>query len=285
MNDPFPKPILEAYRSHSLALFIGSGLSLERDVKGNFPTWSQLPHRLLDACERLGSLDEQVIQVWRNLFKGCMPLELMLAQLGSLRTALGHDYPKALDAIFRPSGAAPGSGHQAVARLGLRAILTTNYDPLIEEVGEIPRRQVYTWRDSDKALRDLESGRNVLLKVHGTAEHHDTVVMTELEYHKARSEVSYQRSLSYLLQRYTFLFIGYGMNDPLDLDLVLKWNAEAFKSAARRHYALLKGPSDTGRDRYEREYNVRIIPYSDHAQLLALLEELQRAAASPARVA
>ncbi len=282
MSIPFPKPLLEAHRSNTLALFIGSGLSLGRDVRGDFPTWQQLPQRLLDACERLGSIDEQVIHGWRNLFKGCMSLELMLAQLGSLRAALGHEYPKALDAIFRPSDAAPGSVHQALARLGVRAILTTNYDPLIEEVGETPRRQVYTWRDSDKALRDLDSGRKVLLKVHGTAEHHDTVVMTELEYHKARSEASYQRILSHLLQGYTFLFIGYGMNDPLDLDLVLKWNAEAFKSAARRHYAFLKDPSDNDRDRYEREYNVRVIPYSDHAQLPAILEELQRAASNQA---
>jgi WD40 repeat protein len=280
MSVSFPKPVLEAYRSHSLALFIGSGLSLGRDVKGNLPTWSQLPLRLLDACERLGSLDAQVIQDWRNLFKRRMSLELMLAQLGSLRAVLGYDYPKALDAIFRPSDAAPGSAHQSVARLGVRAILTTNYDPLIEEVGETPRRQVYTWKDSDKALRDLESGRNVLLKVHGTAEHHETVVMTELEYHKARSDVSYQKILSHLLQGYTFLFIGYGMNDPLDLDLVLKWNAEAFKSATRRHYALLKDPSDNDRDRYEREYKVRVIPYSDHSQLPAILEEFQRVAAS-----
>ncbi|MCY1083181.1 SIR2 family protein [Archangium lansingense] len=278
MSVPFPKPVLDAYRAHSLALFIGSGLSLGRDVKGNFPTWLQLPHRLLDACERLGSLDEPVIQARRGLFTGRMRLEVMLADLGSLRAALDRDYQKALNDIFRPSDAAPGSAHQAVARLGVRAILTTNYDGLLERLQETQHRQPYTWKESDLALNDLESGRQVLLKVHGTAERHDTVVMTEREYHEVRSNPSYRAVLGHLLQGYTFLFIGYGMNDPLDLDLVLKWNADAFKSAARRHYALLKDPSDNDRDRYEREYNVRVIPYSDHAQLPAILEELQRAA-------
>ncbi|MFY0572661.1 SIR2 family protein [Archangium lansingense] len=278
MNIPFPKPVLEACRSRSLALFIGSGLSLGRDVKGSFPTWSQLPHRLLDACERLGSLDEQVIQARRALFTGRMRLEVMLADLGSLRAALDRDYQKALNDIFRPADAAPGAAHQAVARLGVRAILTTNYDPLLERLQEAQHRQPYTWKESDLALNDLESGRHVLFKIHGTAERHDTVVMTESEYRDVRSNPSYRSVLGHLLQGYTFLFIGYGMNDPLDLDLVLKWNADAFKSAARRHYALLKEPSDTDRDRYEREYNVRVIPYSDHAQLPAILEELQRAA-------
>ncbi|OJT17291.1 hypothetical protein BO221_45020 [Archangium sp. Cb G35] len=279
MSIPFPKPVLEAYRSNALALFIGSGLSLGRDVKGNFPTWSQLPHRLLDVCERLGSLDAQVIQARRGLFTGRMRLEVMLADLGSLRAALDRDYQTALNDVFRPSDAAPGAAHQAVARLGVRAILTTNYDPLLERLQEAQHRQPYTWKESELALNDLESGRHVLLKVHGTAERHDTVVMTESEYRDVRSNPSYRAVLGYLLQGYTFLFIGYGMNDPLDLDLVLKWNAEAFKSAARRHYALLKDPSDNDRDRYEREYNVRVIPYSDHAQLPAILEELQRTAA------
>jgi hypothetical protein len=118
-----------------------------------------------------------------------------------------------------------------------------------------------------------------LLKVHGTAEHHDSVVMTQSEYQQAHSDRSYQRVLGHLLQQYTFLFIGYGMNDPLDLDLAFKGNADAFKSAARRHYVLMKDPSDNDRDRYEREYNVQVIPYRDHAQLSAILEELQRVAA------
>ncbi|PTL85049.1 SIR2 family protein [Vitiosangium sp. GDMCC 1.1324] len=275
-----PKPVLEAYRSNTLALFIGSGLSLGHDVKGGLPTWTQIPERLLDVCGHLGTLDEPTIQHWRNLFKRRMQLELMLAQLGALRTALGSDYPKAIDAIFRPSDIAPGSAHQAVARLGVRAILTTNYDSLIEDAGGTPRRYVYTWKDSDKTLRDLESERNILLKVHGTAEHYDSVVMTEREYHEAHSNTSYQKVLDHLLQRYTFLFIGYGLNDPLDLDLALKGNADAFKSASRRHYAVMKDPSDNDRDRYEREYNVRVIPYSDHAQIPAILEQLRRTAGS-----
>ncbi len=82
--------------------------------------------------------------------------------------------------------------------------------------------------------------------------------------------------LGYLLQKYTFLFIGYGMNDPLDLDLVLKWNADVFNSVARRHYALLKDPNASERDRYEREHNVKVIPYEDYAQLPIILDNLKR---------
>ena len=209
-----------------------------------------------------------------------MRLEVMLAELGSLRTALGRGYQDALNDIFRPENATPGLVHQRIAELGVSAILTTNYDPLIEELQETPRRHPYTWRESDLALNDLKKGRRVLFKIHGTAERHDTVVLTESEYDRVRSDKSYQGVLRHLLQEYTVLFLGYGMNDPLDLDLVLRWNAEVFKPAARRHYALLKDASGTDSDRYLREYNVQVMDYSKHEDLPAILEALRHAGLS-----
>jgi len=277
MNFTFPPPLLADYRSKKLALCIGSGLSLSKGVQGNFPTWTQLPQRFLDACERQGVLDAEIIAAKRAQFTKRMRLEVMLAELGTLSTALGRGYQDALNEIFRPPDAAPGLVHDIIAQLGVGAILTTNYDPLIEELRETPRRHPYTWKEANLALNDLKSGRRVLFKIHGTAERHDTVVLTEREYDQARSDKSYQSVLRHLLQEYTVLFLGYGMNDPFDIDLVLKWNAEVFHSAARRHYVLLKDASDTDSDRYLRDYNVQVIPYSDHAALPGILEELQRA--------
>ncbi|MFY0570848.1 SIR2 family NAD-dependent protein deacylase [Archangium lansingense] len=128
-----------------------------------------------------------------------------------------------------------------------------------------------------EVLNDLKAGRRVLFKIHGTAERYETVVITEREYDRVRSDKSYQPVLRHLLQEYTVLFLGYGMNDPFDIDLVLKWNADVFNSAARRHYALLKDPSDTDSDRYLRDYNVQVLPYSDYAALPGILEALKRA--------
>jgi hypothetical protein len=177
--------------------------------------------------------------------------------------------------------APPAVPRGRIAQLGVGAILTTNYDPLFEELRETPRQHVYTWKEADLALNDLKSGRRVLFKIHGTAERHDTVVLTEREYDRARSDKSYPSVLRHLLQEYTVLFLGYGMNDPTDIDLVLKWNAEVFNAAARRHYVLLKDPSDTDSDRYLREFNVQVISYSDYAALPGILEALRQAGSQP----
>lgn len=277
MSPTLPNSVLEAYRSNTLAFCVGSGLSLSHDVQGNFPKWQQLPLRLLDACKRLNVLDVKHIQSKRNYFNVRMSLENMLAELGSLRTALGRNYQEALNDIFRPKNAAPGMVHRTLCQLEVRTLLTTNYDALIEKVRETPHRQVYTWKESTLALSDLQSDRKILFKIHGTAERHDTVVMTEREYHEVRSDQQYRAVLSYLFQAHTFLFLGYGLNDPLDLDLVLKWNAEVFHSAARRHYALLRDARNEDQDRYLREYNVQVISYDDHTRLPEILGELRLA--------
>lgn len=279
---PLPRPVIDAYRDGRLALFVGSGFSL--GVPGNFPTWGQLPHRLLDACERYDSLAPELIANKRQGFGIRMSLEQMLSELGALQTALGRDYQNALNDIFRPADAAPGEAHRAVAALGVRAIITTNYDQLFELSHETPHRQVYTWKEADRTLGDLQRGhpmRRVLFKIHGSVERHETVVMSDRDYDAARTDGSYQAVLGYLLQTHVFLFVGYGMNDPLDLDLAFRGNASAFKSAAQRHYVLLRNPSDGDRERLEREYNARVIPYAEHAEVPEILRRLAGGSVAP----
>ncbi len=67
----------------------------------------------------------------------------------------------------------------------------------------------------------------MLFKIHGSAEDEGTVVMTRAEYTEAAAHVPYQRTMSFLLQSYTFLLVGYGVNDPFDLDLVFALNSSA----------------------------------------------------------
>ena len=128
-------------------------------------------------------------------------------------------------------------------------------------------------------MDDIQEGRRILFKVHGTAEDDESVVMTRAEYDRAASNQPYQRAMSFLLQSFTFLIVGYGINDPLDLDLVFGLNTSAFGSATRTHYALMhKDISLTDRDRWQREMNIQVIPYDDHADLPMILRALAKGA-------
>jgi hypothetical protein len=270
----FPQPVLDAHRQGKLAILCGSGLSL--DVPGDFPRWNQLPERLLDSVERQGIWNAAQIEAKRAfLQKGRVSLDVMLAELDSLRTALGSQpYRAALTALFRPKSGAPGDVHRAVVETGVKVLLTTNFDLLLEAVEGIPSRVPYTWQKADKALDDINGGGKVLFKIHGTAQDDDSVVMTRTEYDRAVSSLSYRQTMINLLQNYTFLLVGYGINDPRDLDLVFGLSKNAFGSAARVHYALMRNASGDDSDRWWRELNVQVVPYEEHVELPTLLRVL-----------
>ncbi len=272
----FPPPLLRAAEQGKLAILFGSGLSF--GVPGKFPSWGQLPERLLDEAEKLGIWTPAQIDHKRQFFKaGHVSLEVMLAELDTLKTAFGgvRKYRAAIGSIFRPAGAAPGDVHHAIAQLGVKVILTTNYDLLFEHVSGPPARMAYTWREADQALADIDAGHPVLFKIHGSAEHDDSIVMTRAEYTEAASHEPYQRAMSDLLRHYTFLIVGYGMNDPLDLDLVFELNVSAFGSASKTHYALMRDDvRATDRDRWQRDMNVQVVTYANHADLPAILRSL-----------
>lgn len=254
------------------------------DVVGPFPRWTDLPDLLLDQAAKHAVWTQPQIDAQRAFFRGgYLSLEGMLVALDALKTALRgtRKYQAALNAIFRPTPAAPGDVHRALVELGVPVLATTNYDQLLEHAEGPPTRAAYTWKDADKALSDIDDGRKVLFKIHGTAGNEDTVVMTRAEYDKAAAHLPYQRTMSHLLQSYTFLLVGYGINDPLDLDLVFGINTTAFGAAARTHYALVKDPAANDRDRWQRAMNIQVVEYHDHGALPAILRALRAAKPGP----
>jgi hypothetical protein len=270
-----PQDIRAAFAKKRLALFVGSGASLGRDIQGGFPTWGQIGGRMVDLCERYEVLTPPQIKNKRDTFNFPMGLRLMLSELGALKTALDRDYGRAIASLFRPQQVRFGELHEAIAELEADIVLTTNYDQLLEMADGPPSRQAYTWKEASYALSDLRDGRKVLFKVHGSAEDPDSVVLSDADYARASQDEGYQAVLKYLLQEHTFVFVGYGMNDPLDLDLALRDNAKSFGVSTQKHYVLLKG-GEGETDRLKRDYNVRVISYADHGDLPALVRSIAK---------
>ena len=268
-----PAPVLDAYKKQKLAVFVGSGLSMGKDVKGDFPSWGAIGGRLLDYAAKNNLRAESFINSIRDQLSNAELLEDMLSALESIKAILGENhYRKALSLLFRPTDAAPGAVHRALAKLNVPALLTSNYDQLLE-LSQPRERTVYTWQRADEALSDLQGGRSVLFKVHGTVEHGDSIILTKGEYDALQLNQSYRRVLEHLWVDHTCLFVGYGMNDPLDFDRVLNANQTCLKSANRDHYVLLRkdGVRSIDTARYLRDFNVRVISYDNHDDILGFL--------------
>lgn len=272
-----PQLLKKAYEKKELAVFVGSGLSLGKDVKGGFPKWEEVGPRLLAYADtKVGLTNDQERDAVQMMFDSFPSLEKLLANLDTVKELLEDHYGRALKSLFRPDGACPGKAHQAICDLGVQAVLTTNYDQLLELAfgGDY---QVHTWKHAIDADEDLQSGSSVLFKVHGTIEHPKSIVLTRREYDGLENDGSYRPVLTYLLKKNCFLFVGYGMNDPFDLDRILKGNQEAFKRSNRDHFALLPESTVSTQEveKYRRDYKVRIIPYRNHDEVVPFLQLLK----------
>jgi hypothetical protein len=292
IHTSLPPALIEAKRGGLLVPFIGAGLSVGADVKGGFPSWRELPSRLLEECDsyyvwqgdsdrrtfRARFLETDPADPSRDRARA-MPLREMLRQLDQVKDKLGAHYAAALSSIFRPIDTEPGAAQRAIATLNAPLVITTNYDKLFEVAEQSPARAMYTGKRAAAALADIREKRPVLFKVHGTAEDADSVVLTLDEYVNAHSDEAYQRVINYLLIDRTFIFVGYGMSDPHDLDLILADNAELLRNATGLHFALLKCLTDEQaevdrKDKLRNEYNVVVIPYDNHADVVPFLESL-----------
>lgn len=129
----------------------------------------------------------------------------------------------------------PNKWHDALMMLEPRVIITTNYDKLIERASQ-SGYNVHTY-SSTTVGHEIRRGDPVLLKIHGSVDDPQNVVLSQSDY--TRLHISGRHALqivqSLFLTRVT-LFVGYSISDP-DMRLMLQ-NAMGSFAQASSHYIL-----------------------------------------------
>jgi hypothetical protein len=149
--------------------------------------------------------------------------------------------------------------HAALVRLSLPLIFTTNYDELIEtaylEAGRSIRVSVS--EEQFKARRS-ENPACHLVKLHGSIDQPETIVLTRNDY--ARARTSRREMLSFLrgeMSERAFLFVGFSLSDPNfnllhdDVRLVYGMNMPASYT--------VQGRRDPIKERYLRSLDVNTV--------------------------
>lgn len=272
-----PRRLVEACKERKLTLIVGSGLSMQSDVRVSYngklpwtslPSWTEVPHRL---SESLARYRDKIVEPRQT-----DTLAEFLTDLDYFRTALGERiyYPRAIFDIFTPAIKSPGRASRLIFRLPIRWLLTTNYD-LVLNCAAPAGTAVYTWREARQAREYIEaSGRGApLLKIHGCASRPDTVVLTQSEYQALRDYPEYVSLINTVFDAQVVLFLGFGLSDPLDLDLAIQ-QAELAGAAQGEKFALVPmDNSGTIRDKFR---NVQVLPYTSHEDIPYIVAWLVR---------
>lgn len=193
----------------SIVIFVGAGASRSVGV----PSWADLVERLTnDQIERLKSAHDPDMDL----------------------TALAP-FPD----LIKATNAVPGPLHKAIATLRPQAVVTTNYDNLIERAlrdDGAPPVVVTVGGAGDRH----GSGVPLVFKLHGTVDRPQTLALSPGDALTSRESLAADRRLRSLLSTSLVLLIGYS-TDSAELDALYE---ELGIIAQKRSWFLLSASDD-----------------------------------------
>lgn len=267
------RDIRESIHNGKLIVFCGNGISQQSDVRPKMPTWHSLLNRLQEVAIQNGILaSSECTEIGTT-----SPTHVLLSELGKVRTALdqSHQFSDAIRSIFAPTDKTPGAVHNTIARSQVRMVLTTNYDTFLETPAS--DRLLRTWIDSDSVLADMREGRRILLKAHGCALTPKNIILSKEDHAKLAGNASYQQLMRTIFSEHRVLFVGYGMNDPYDLDPVLS-SMKDWMASTQKNWVLDVRTNETSSRRYAERmltsFNSIALTYSSFDDLPEIVESL-----------
>lgn len=270
----YNEDLINDLAQQKVVLFLGAGVSssVNLDADNRFKGW---PKFLEDASnDREPSLKKQIKKLLssKDYLLAC---ELLQADYGeSWERKITEEYGRA---------AQPSSLHRALISLGQRIILTTNFDKLIESawtssLADGDRHfKVISKVDNDifKVLKEHDT--SYIIKLHGSIDDVSNIVFSRSQYIRlAFGNENYSLFLDSLLLNYTFLFVGFSMDDPAITSLMELYAYRYPRS--RPHYIITSNniPQNI-REIHRRLRKLIVIPYNarnNHAELPELIEEM-----------
>src|ERR1700722_2910260 len=249
---PIPAELIESIRAGECILFAGAGLSARAGV----PTWNQFLSGLLDFAS-----EHQVVD---PATKQSFAAALSEGERNAVADGLVHAFGNQRDQLQQflvqsfPEPKVLSQAHECIRKIPFAAVLTTNYDTLLEKtLPEFAGPGVYTTKDAESLLDALAQKRKFILKLYGLIRRPETLIFAPIEYQEAvSSNVSFSKFVEGIFFSRSFFFVGLSLEGIQDF-----LSGFVFRGAIpRRHFALVavSGTSWKAKaDFLERRFNVR----------------------------
>jgi len=245
--------------SGNAAYFVGAGISIDSKL----PNWIGL---IKTFTEKIGISD---------LDGKDLPLmaQYVINEEGGNRGPFINSISDKLK-----KGYSPNKYHDAIAKTNLKTIWTTNYDNLLEEV--FVKATIDVKFSDDSISRQVVDSQIEIIKMHGCiySSHRDDIVISQSDYEDffIKKPAIAQRLRTDLLQK-SFLFIGYGYDDPNIKNIITEARRLAGNNTLQ-HYLITKDqPGSVEFNlwcRNLRRNGIRVITIENYSKLLEILESL-----------
>ena len=273
LPEEVPADLLDVCVAGECVLYAGAGLS----AQSGLPTWRDFVHKLLEWALDNHFITADEAATYRAEIDTGHADPVADSVISRLKTArdqsLLNEY---LKKVFLRK-ASPSRLHSQLVRIKFSAALTTNFDDLLERVYDTPFEQVYTPKNTESLLAALTRGDFFLLKLYGTLDQPDTVMVAPKQYEDAiTGNRLFSEFMETLFFSRTLLFIGASLEG---IETYLR-GISLPKNVTRRHYALVAITGTSWRaqaDLLERRYGIKVLPYTasdDYAELRDFLSRL-----------
>lgn len=267
--EDFAPRFADALDRRSASLFVGAGLS----IAAGYPDWGSL---LVGIAKEIG-LD--IKKEW--------DLPAVAQFYVNKANANRAEVTQHLVNTFKSRPRAVPANHRILARLPFDHIWTQNYDETIELAWEQASKRLDVKSRNNDLTTSYRDADAVLYKMHGTVSQPDDTILTKDDYDMyARKRSGFLRILESQLITHTFLFLGLSFTDP-NLNYLMSAIRDAFTTAARTHYTILKRPpGDYDRNRFElfaadlSRYGVRVCPVDTFEEITSVLGMVERTLAN-----
>ncbi len=253
-----PPDLIEAATLGECVLYAGAGLG----AQSGLPMWKDFVHLLLAwAADRKIIRDDEV-----NVYAAEIDIGYTDQVADSIISRVGTgDELVHLNAFIRKTfsrSVTPSAVHNLLGKISFSAVLTANFDDLLEHALPIYSKQIYTPNDAEALLGALTTRAHFILKLYGTLQRPETVIVAPAQYENA---VAGNRLFSQFMQTLfvsrTLLFIGSSLEG---IEAYLK-GISLPKEIGRKHYALVAVDGNTWRakaDFLDRRYGIKVLPYT-----------------------
>jgi len=259
--------------TRNCVLYTGAGLSAQAGLW----TWQKFMHGLLDWAVENGFMESVDARSFHHEIDAGAADSVANLIVSAIRTNEGlprlHDY---LRATFLRNSSQPES-YSLLSEINFSAALTTNFDNLLERSYRLDSTRVFTPQNTEELLAALTRREFFILKLYGTLERPETVMVAPAQYEDAVSgNREFAEFMGTLFRSRTLLFIGASLEG---IETYLK-GITLPRDITTRHWALVAVTDNVWRakaDFLEQRYHIKVLPFtpsSDYHEIKDFLRKL-----------
>lgn len=239
------KRIVEASQTESLTFFVGAGVS----KLSNAPKWSELIDAFSDSLGRdkkSNYSNEEYLSIPQMYYY-----------------SIGQDegtYYDFINNCFGSEKLIPNAIHKMLFDLNPHALITTNFDDLLETAAS-DKCQGFEVVACDDEISQI-NGNRFILKLHGDLNHRNIVLKEEDYLNYSENFKLVETLLKSIFATNTVVFIGYGLND-YNIKLILNWTKTLLKEKFNKPIFIYTDDAELSKDelRYHESKGLCVVDY------------------------